>query len=134
MDGQRSLLFIGFTILLRRLQKIPVNNWDLFFILKKDQKKQLRKRHVLLVSLSMLLTDTYISQFLSPHHNQRTDEWGRLFANRMRFLVETYKEIRKQVGESFPIGIKLNSADFENGGFAEDESVEVMHENVRNMD
>jgi 2,4-dienoyl-CoA reductase-like NADH-dependent reductase (Old Yellow Enzyme family) len=67
-----------------------------------------------------------ISQFLSPHHNQRTDEWGGNLANRMRFLVETYKEIRKQVGESFPIGIKLNSADFQNGGFAEDESVEVI--------
>lgn len=67
-----------------------------------------------------------ISQFLSPHHNQRTDEWGGSLANRMRFLLETYKEIRKQVGESFPIGIKLNSADFQHGGFTEEESMEVL--------
>lgn len=67
-----------------------------------------------------------ISQFLSPHHNQRTDEWGGSLANRMRFLLETYKEIRKQVGESFPIGIKLNSADFQYGGFTEEESMEVL--------
>lgn len=67
-----------------------------------------------------------ISQFLSPHHNHRTDEWGGSLANRMRFLIETYKEIRKQVGESFPIGIKLNSADFQRGGFTEEESMEVL--------
>ncbi|MGG0414337.1 NADH:flavin oxidoreductase/NADH oxidase family protein [Peribacillus simplex] len=67
-----------------------------------------------------------ISQFLSPHHNQRTDEWGGSLANRMRFLLETYKEIRRQVGETFPIGIKLNSADFQHGGFTEEESMEVL--------
>ncbi|MBE1555483.1 NADH:flavin oxidoreductase/NADH oxidase family protein [Sporosarcina limicola] len=66
------------------------------------------------------------NQFLSPYHNQRTDEWGGALANRMRFLEETYKEIRKQVGKSFPIGIKLNSADFQKGGFTEDESMEVL--------
>ncbi|WP_438313013.1 NADH:flavin oxidoreductase/NADH oxidase family protein [Sporosarcina sp. FA9] len=67
-----------------------------------------------------------VSQFLSPIHNQRTDEWGGTLANRMRFLEETYNEIRKQVGKSFPIGIKLNSADFQKGGFTEDESMEVL--------
>ena len=66
------------------------------------------------------------NQFLSPYHNQRTDEWGGTLANRMRFLEETYSEIRKQVGKSFPIGIKLNSADFQKGGFTEDESMEVL--------
>ena len=66
------------------------------------------------------------NQFLSPYHNQRTDEWGGTLANRMRFLEETYNEIRKQVGKSFPVGIKLNSADFQKGGFTEDESMEVL--------
>ncbi|MDQ0493203.1 2,4-dienoyl-CoA reductase-like NADH-dependent reductase (Old Yellow Enzyme family) [Paenibacillus brasilensis] len=36
-----------------------------------------------------------------------------------------YQEIRKQVGEQFPIGIKLNSADFQRGGFTEEESMKV---------
>lgn len=67
-----------------------------------------------------------VNQFLSPYHNQRTDEWGGTLVNRMRFLEETYNEIRKQVGSSFPIGIKLNSADFQKGGFTEDESMEVL--------
>jgi len=66
------------------------------------------------------------NQFLSPYHNQRTDEWGGTLTNRMRFLEEAYNEMRKQVGKSFPIGIKLNSADFQKGGFTEEESMEVI--------
>lgn len=44
----------------------------------------------------------------------------------MRFLIETYYEIRKQVGKKFPIGLKLNSADFQRGGFTEEESMQVL--------
>ncbi len=67
-----------------------------------------------------------INQFLSPHHNQRQDEWGGDLDGRMKFLIETYYEIRKQVGEEFPIGLKLNSADFQRGGFTEEESMKVL--------
>ncbi|MCI4252762.1 NADH:flavin oxidoreductase/NADH oxidase family protein [Bacillus sp. CCB-MMP212] len=67
-----------------------------------------------------------INQFLSPHHNQRTDTWGGSIDNRMKFLVEIYFEIRKQVGKEFPIGLKLNSADFQRGGFTEEESMLVI--------
>lgn len=64
-----------------------------------------------------------VSQFLSPHHNQRTDQWGGSPENRRRFVLAVYAEIRKQVGKKFPIGIKLNSADFQRGGFSEEESM-----------
>lgn len=67
-----------------------------------------------------------VSQFLSPHANIRTDRWGGNLENRSRFVVEVYREIRKQVGADFPIGIKLNSADFQQGGFSEEESMEVV--------
>lgn len=63
-----------------------------------------------------------ISQFLSPHHNRRTDEWGGSPENRRRFVLAVYAEIRRQVGPDFPVGIKLNSADFQQGGFTEEES------------
>ncbi|MDA8403994.1 MAG: NADH:flavin oxidoreductase/NADH oxidase family protein [Desulfobacteraceae bacterium] len=66
-----------------------------------------------------------VSQFLSPHHNQRTDEWGGSLENRMRFVLEIYRAIRKTVGKRFPVGVKLNSSDFMRGGFTEDESVTV---------
>ena len=67
-----------------------------------------------------------VNQFLSPHHNQRTDKWGGSPENRSRFLMEVYAEVRKTVGRGFPVGIKLNSADFQKGGFTEEESIAVI--------
>lgn len=64
-----------------------------------------------------------ISQFLSPHHNRRKDQWGGSPENRRRFVLEVYKAIRSRVGSDYPIGIKLNSADFQRGGFTEEESL-----------
>lgn len=64
-----------------------------------------------------------VSQFLSPHHNQRSDEWGGTPEKRRRFVLAVLAEIRQQVGPDFPIGIKLNSADFQRGGFTEEESL-----------
>ena len=67
-----------------------------------------------------------VSQFLSPRHNQREDKWGGSLENRMRFVLSVYSAIREQVGSDFPIGIKLNSADFMKGGFTEDDSMQVV--------
>ena len=67
-----------------------------------------------------------VSQFLSPGHNQRKDRWGGSLENRMRFVVEVYRAIRATVGNQFPVGIKLNSADFMKGGFSEEESMQVV--------
>jgi len=67
-----------------------------------------------------------ISQFLSPHHNRREDDWGGDPARRSRFLLEVYRAIRAAVGSDFPVGIKLNSADFLRGGFSEEASMAVV--------
>ena len=67
-----------------------------------------------------------VSQFLSPISNTRKDQWGGLLKNRARFVQEVYREIRKQVGLDYPVGIKINSADFQKGGFSESESMEVI--------
>lgn len=67
-----------------------------------------------------------ISQFLSPLTNQRSDQWGGSAENRRRFVLEVYRAMRAEVGAAFPIGIKLNSADFQQGGFSEDESLAVI--------
>ena len=67
-----------------------------------------------------------VSQFLSPHHNRRTDKWGGSLENRMRFLVEIYQAIRAAVRPEFLVGLKLNSADFQKGGFDEHDSIQVV--------
>lgn len=65
------------------------------------------------------------SQFLSPLSNQRDDDWGGDLARRARFVLETLRAVRASVGGDFPIGIKLNSADFQRGGFSFEDSQTV---------
>jgi 2,4-dienoyl-CoA reductase-like NADH-dependent reductase (Old Yellow Enzyme family) len=67
-----------------------------------------------------------ISQFLSPLTNRRDDAWGGDEARRRRFLIEIVRAMRAAVGPAFPIGVKLNSADFQRGGFTEAESMNVV--------
>ncbi len=67
-----------------------------------------------------------VSQFLSPHHNTRSDAWGGTAQKRRHFVLEVYRAMREAVGPAFPIGIKLNSADFQRGGFTEEESIETI--------
>ena len=67
-----------------------------------------------------------VSQFLSPYHNVRTDDWGGSPEKRRSFVLEVYRAMRAAVGPDFPIGIKLNSADFQRGGFTEEESLDTI--------
>lgn len=66
-----------------------------------------------------------ISEFLSPDVNNRTDEWGGSLENRARLLLEVVRAVRVAVGEDFPISVKLNSADFQRGGFSHSDAIEV---------
>ncbi|MBO9399994.1 MULTISPECIES: NADH:flavin oxidoreductase/NADH oxidase family protein [unclassified Shimia] len=66
-----------------------------------------------------------IGQFLSPHHNRREDKWGGSFENRFRFVEEIYNRTRARTGPGFNVGIKINSSDFQKGGFTEEDSIEV---------
>ncbi|WP_405205023.1 NADH:flavin oxidoreductase/NADH oxidase family protein [Aquimarina sp. LLG6339-5] len=67
-----------------------------------------------------------LSQFLSPQTNIRSDSWGGGIENRSRLLLTIIREVRNVVGLDFPISVKLNSADFQRGGFTEEESLEVI--------
>jgi len=66
-----------------------------------------------------------LSEFLSPDINTRDDAWGGSLENRSRMHLEIIKKCRAEVGEDFPISMKLNSADFQKGGFSENESIQV---------
>ncbi|HUE92529.1 NADH:flavin oxidoreductase/NADH oxidase family protein [Pseudomonas sp.] len=58
-----------------------------------------------------------LSQFLSPISNKRSDSWGGSLENRARLLLEVVKAVRALVAPSFCVAVKLNSADFQRGGF-----------------
>ncbi len=66
-----------------------------------------------------------LSQFLSPRSNLRTDQYGGSLENRARVLLDIVAVVRKTVGGDFPIAVKLNSADFQKGGFAFEDSLQV---------
>ncbi|AHH19812.1 putative NADH oxidase [Nocardia nova SH22a] len=67
-----------------------------------------------------------LSQFLSPLVNNRTDEWGGALENRARLLLEIVREIRSAVSPEFAVAVKLNSADFQRGGFDADDAHKVI--------
>ncbi|MEV0063465.1 NADH:flavin oxidoreductase/NADH oxidase family protein [Nocardia sp. NPDC050718] len=67
-----------------------------------------------------------VTQFLSPSANLRDDYWGGDPVRRRRFLLEIVRAIRARVSPGFAVGVKLNSADFQRGGFSEEESREVV--------
>lgn len=66
-----------------------------------------------------------LSEFLSPLVNQRNDQWGGSLENRARLLLTLVRMIRARVGNNFPICVKLNSADFQKGGFSFDDSIQI---------
>jgi 2,4-dienoyl-CoA reductase-like NADH-dependent reductase (Old Yellow Enzyme family) len=67
-----------------------------------------------------------VSQFLSPLANRRVDAWGGSLANRARLLLEVVRAVRARVAPGFCVAVKLNSADFQRGGFSEDDARQVL--------
>ncbi|UXY51860.1 NADH:flavin oxidoreductase/NADH oxidase family protein [Pseudomonas tohonis] len=67
-----------------------------------------------------------LSQFLSPLSNRREDRWGGSLENRARFLLEVVKAVRAQVSPGFCVAVKLNSADFQRGGFEPSDARQVV--------
>ncbi len=67
-----------------------------------------------------------LSQFLSPLFNRRDDGYGGSIEARCRIVLRIIDEVRRAVGPSFPIGIKINSTDKLEGGLTEDDALEVV--------
>lgn len=53
-----------------------------------------------------------LAQFLSPHFNKRTDEYGGCLENRLRFPMEVMTAIKNECGRDFPMSVKVNGSDF----------------------
>ena len=66
-----------------------------------------------------------IHEFLSPRTNLRNDEWGGSFENRLRFLTEIYRGMRRQLGGETPILLTLNANDYLEDGIGVGEAVRI---------
>ena len=64
-----------------------------------------------------------INQFLSALTNRRTDGYGGSIGDRCRFLLEVYRRVRETVGGTYPVMIKLNGADFVEGGLSAEDAL-----------
>lgn len=67
-----------------------------------------------------------LSQFLSPLANHRQDDWGGSLENRARLLRQVVQACKAAAGEDFPVGVKLNSSDFQQGGFSAEDCLQVV--------
>ena len=66
-----------------------------------------------------------VPSFFSPMTNQRTDEYGGDLAGRTRFLLETIRGIRKQLGKGFPLTIKISGDEYIEGGLGVKEMIVI---------
>lgn len=67
-------------------------------------------------------------EFYSPLTNQRSDNYGGSFENRIRFLLETFKAVRNVWPERFPLTARLSVTDWVEGGVTVDESIELVRQ------
>jgi 2,4-dienoyl-CoA reductase-like NADH-dependent reductase (Old Yellow Enzyme family)/thioredoxin reductase len=63
-----------------------------------------------------------LNQFLSPHTNKRCDKYGGNFEGRQRFPLEVLQNVRKMVGEDFPLSYRLSAEEFIPGGLTIEET------------
>ncbi|MBN1851033.1 MAG: FAD-dependent oxidoreductase [Deltaproteobacteria bacterium] len=71
-----------------------------------------------------------INQFLSRFSNIREDEYGGNITGRTRFAREIVREVRKQVGDNFPISFKISAQEFVPKGLTTEESIEILKQLV----
>jgi 2,4-dienoyl-CoA reductase-like NADH-dependent reductase (Old Yellow Enzyme family) len=64
-----------------------------------------------------------LHEFLSPISNQRKDEYGGSFENRIRFLLEIIDAVRTVWNEDLPLFVRLSATDWVEGGWTIEESV-----------
>jgi 2,4-dienoyl-CoA reductase-like NADH-dependent reductase (Old Yellow Enzyme family) len=66
-----------------------------------------------------------LHSFLSPVSNQRTDQYGGSFANRIRIVCQVVEAVRKVWPEQYPLWVRVSATDWTEGGWTPEESVEL---------
>jgi len=66
-----------------------------------------------------------INQFMAPNSNHRQDEYGGSFENRIRFLVDLFRDIQAKAGDDFPVGVRFNGNDYIKDGWTLTEAIRL---------
>lgn len=66
-----------------------------------------------------------LNEFLSPHSNKRTDQYGGSFENRIRFLVELVETVRESWPLELPLFVRISATEWKEGAWSEEDSVKL---------
>jgi 2,4-dienoyl-CoA reductase-like NADH-dependent reductase (Old Yellow Enzyme family)/thioredoxin reductase len=72
-----------------------------------------------------------LGQFLSSLSNTRKDEYGGDLHGRKRFTLDVVSEVRKQVGDSFPVSIRISAEEFIKGGYTVSDILPILPDVVK---
>lgn len=114
--------------LLHRPGEIPreLTREEIRGIVKKFALASRRAREAGCDAVELLCAHGYLlNRFLSPHANQRQDEYGGSSANRARIITEIVAGIGAEAGKDFPILCKVPGNDYVEGGISPEESIAV---------
>ena len=81
--------------------------------------------------LEVICSSHLPDQFWSPTMNHRTDGYGGSLDNRIRFSLEMFEAIRRAVGESYIVGIRMSAHEMVEGGMSPEESLEIAVRHAR---
>lgn len=103
----------------------PLEQEDIERITKCFGDAALRCQEGGLDGCEVLATTHLLGQFLSPLSNNRDDIYGGDIHGRSRFLMEVLTEVRRRVGDDFIVGLRFTADESNEGGFDQEEGVEI---------
>ncbi|MEM9634262.1 MAG: NADH:flavin oxidoreductase/NADH oxidase family protein [Pseudomonadota bacterium] len=107
-------------------QPIPANETELAEVIAKFVRSARCAQQAGFDGVQIHAAHGYLlSSSLSPRINTREDRWGGSLENRARLVIEVVRAVRSAVDPGFILAVKLNSSDFQKGGFTHTESVQV---------
>ena len=109
----------------RRFPKIAEEE-DIARVIKDYGQAARRAKEGRLDGVEILTFSHFAGSFVSPSQNFRSDDWGGSLDDRMRFNFEVIKEVRKQVGDDFIVGLRVSGGEGIRGGGTEEEAFEIM--------
>jgi 2,4-dienoyl-CoA reductase-like NADH-dependent reductase (Old Yellow Enzyme family)/thioredoxin reductase len=99
---------------------------EIRFIVEEYGRAARRAREGGFDAVEILVGCGYIlNRFLSPISNKREDEYGGSLENRMRVILESIESVRREAGNDFPIGVRLNIEELMAGGHTVEDSMIV---------
>lgn len=113
----------------------PLQTEEIYSIINKYSEASDRAKRAGFDCIEIHAGHSYLlSQFLSPIYNTRSDEFGGNIENRVRFTKLIALEIRKAVGENFPISLRFSAEDLIDGGNTLEDTIEALTYVVKYVD